>query len=369
MRTCLAVLLVLFPSTVIAADAIDVDVSDWHGCALYDSGEVYCFGQIVGNEFELPFAAYQIPDLPPAVSIATGRFGGCAIDGPGDLWCWGLDFQRSYRREEGIVSNIPFQVEGLPKVKSVAMGYGHICAISKSNEAWCWGENVCGEVGCGHTDVVPEPAKVPNSEGVQFISAGVANTCATFLGGELVCWGSDNPTRPGDPFIYESPDPLYFHKEYFGELTAVSNGRNFACGIQRSGEVTCWGSNIMGQLGTENLRQGMDPVGIGEVDGITAAVDIDADYFNACAIERGKVICWGAPLFAASDQMSQRPTLVEGLTGATRVALGPQFGCAVAEGEVLCWGYADFEGKPIIDGMTPNRPVRVPGMPKDPTDR
>ncbi len=363
MRILLAIMLITSASSARGAEAIDVDVSNWHGCALYDSGDVYCFGQIVGNEFELPFTAYQVPELPPAVSIATGRFGGCSIDGPGRLWCWGYDFQRSHRSNKEIVSNIPFQVEGLPAVKSVAMGYAHICAITRSQEAWCWGGNACGEVGCGHEEPVSEPTKVPYSEGVQFISAGVNNTCATFPAGELVCWGSDNPTISGKPFIYESSEPLYLHKEYFGELASVSNGRNFACGIQLSGEITCWGANLMGQLGTETLREGMGSIGIGEVDGITSAVDIDADYFNACAIERREVICWGAPLFGTSENMSQPPTRVIGLSGATRVALGPQFGCAVLDGKVLCWGYAGFEGEAIIEGMTPENPVPVPGMP------
>ncbi|MFD0980628.1 hypothetical protein [Tropicimonas aquimaris] len=365
MRKMLIIPLIFSGGTVLASEAVDVAVSDWHGCALYDSGEVYCFGQIAGSEFNIPFTAYHVPDLPPAVSIAAGRFGACAIDKQGSLWCWGYDFQRSHRAGEEIVSKVPFQVEGLSKVRSVDMGYSHICAIPESLDVWCWGENTCGEVGCGHTDPVSEPTKVPYTEGVQWISAGVNNTCATFNTGWLVCWGSDNPTMPGKPFIYESPEPILMDEDYFGSMNQIANGRNFACGIRSlvNGEVTCWGSNIMGQLGTDTPRISEGPVGIGEVDGITNAMDIDATYFNACAVAGDQVICWGAPLFSDTSEMLQPPTPIEGLIGATRVAIGPNFGCAVVEGEVLCWGFADHEGKPIIEGMTPSAPVTVPGLP------
>lgn len=366
MRIAAIIGLILVGNTSVAADAVDVDVSEFLGCALYDDGGVYCFGQFPGQEFEQPIIAQKVLGLPPAASIATGRFGACAIEISGLLWCWGLDYQRSERSQELVLSNRPFQVEGLPKVRAVDMGFNHICAISVSQEAWCWGMNTCGEVGCGHSDPVPEPKKVPYSEGVQHISAGVNNTCATFSGGELVCWGTDNPTQPGRPFIYESPDPTLLHEEYFGKMGQVSNGRNFACGIRRGGEVTCWGSNIMGQLGTETPRLSEGAIGIGEVEGVTDAKDIDASYFNACAVQNSQVICWGAPLFKSTSEagaMSQPPTPVTGIEGATSVSLAPPFGCAVASGQVMCWGEEEFEGKPLIEGMTPTNPVVVPGMP------
>ncbi|MBT8408919.1 MAG: hypothetical protein KJN93_04780, partial [Alphaproteobacteria bacterium] len=160
--------------------AVDVDVAEFLGCALYDTGDVYCFGQIPGDTFSLPLVAQRIADLPPAQSVAVGRFGACAVDVQSQLWCWGLDYQRSMRAEQVIFTSTPFVVEGLPKVRAVDLGYGHVCAISRDADAWCWGENACGEIGCGHTDPVGEPTKVPYSEGVRAISTGVANTCAVF---------------------------------------------------------------------------------------------------------------------------------------------------------------------------------------------
>lgn len=356
--------LVAFACGASAAEVIDVDVAEAHACALYDDGAVYCWGDFPGGELELPFTAARVPGLPPAKSIATGRFGACAVDETGELWCWGFDFQRSFRDDKVIMSTAPFRIEGLPRVKAADLGFVHFCAISISGEVWCWGENTCGELGCGDTELRIDPTRVPYIEGARVISAGINNTCVVLWTGQLSCWGSDNPTMEGRPFIYESTKPLLLDMTAAGPFRTVANGRNFACGILTTGEVTCFGSNIMGQIGTESPRIGEDWSGIGEVDGITGAEDLDASYFNACAVEGGKVICWGAPLFTPiEDGWSQLPTEVPGIADATRVALGPVFACAVARGRVLCWGTDEMFGNPMIEGMSRDQPVPVPGLP------
>lgn len=210
-----------------------------------------------------------------------------------------------------------------------------------------------------------EPTRVPFIYAVKSLSTGVNNTCVVFGAGNLSCWGSDNPTNEGNPFLYETVVPLRFDINYFGAMRTVSNGRNFACGIRSSGEVTCWGANIMGQLGTEAPRIGESWVGIAEVDGIENARDLDASYFNACAVEDGRVICWGAPLFLSADEagMSQPPTAVPHIMNATRVSLGSMYGCAIENGGVVCWGHNELDGLPLLEGMSRDSPVNVTGLP------
>ncbi|WP_343116735.1 hypothetical protein [Ostreiculturibacter nitratireducens] len=366
MRLISAVLALALPASgAAAAEVIDIDVAEAHGCALYDDGAVWCWGDFPGTELELPFSAWPVDGLPAAKTIATGRFGACAVDHGGDLWCWGFDLQRSLRNDDFTMTLEPFRIDGLPRVKAVDLGFVHYCAISIAGEVWCWGDNPCGELGCGDREPRVDPTRVLYVLGARAVSAGVNNTCVVLWSGQLSCWGSDNPTMVGKPFIYESSEPLLFDMDAAGPFRTVSNGRNFACGILTSGEVTCFGSNIMGQIGTEEPRLGEGWSGIGEVDGITKAEDLDTSYFNACAVQGGKVICWGAPLFTPVEvgEMAQLPKEVPGIEGATRVALGPVFGCAVTGGRVMCWGTAELFGSPLIKGMTPDQAAPVPGLP------
>jgi alpha-tubulin suppressor-like RCC1 family protein len=353
-----------------AAEAVDVAVSEYFGCALYQDGAVYCWGHFpVEGHDEPPFRAKRIENLPAAVSVATGRFGACAVDKSGGLWCWGFDYQRSVRKDDFIASMKPFAVEGLPPVQRATLGYSHICAISHDGEAWCWGENPCGELGCGDKQSKSEPLRVILPARVRAISAGINNTCAVLESRKLACWGSDNPTRQGQPFVYESTLPVFLDPGKVGLFDDVANGRNFACGIRDDGRVTCWGSNIMGQLGTKKPRIGHSAVGIREVQQIRKADDLDADYFYTCAATKGRVYCWGNITFASQAGLGlggTTPEPVSGISRATRVGIGPSFACAVDAGRVLCWGREHHEGThtAVIDGMRPDRPVPVPGLPE-----
>ncbi len=363
MRALFAFLLLVWTAPLHAAETIDIAASDGLACALYRDGAVYCFGSLPGSGLELPLVARKVEGLPPATAIAVGRLGACAVDRESRLWCWGIDVQRSIREDRLIASAKPFLVEGLPPVVAVDAGYSHFCAIGDNSELWCWGDNPCGEVGCGHNDPVAEPKRVPYIRNIKSVSAGVNNTCAVSWTFELLCWGTDNPTMfgVGREFIFESNEPLLLKKEYFGLMSTVSNGRNFACGIRTDGQVTCWGSNIMGQLGTKTPRLG-SYAGIAEVDGIRDATDLDTTYFGACAVEDGVVVCWGEDGFEGAQ--SRLPTRLDWFSEATAVAMADAFTCAVDAGEVYCWGsYGAQHDAPLIEGMTPDHPVRVPGLP------
>ena len=347
--------------SVLATEAVDVAVGDRFGCSLYKDGAVYCWGQFpVEGQEKAPFIAARIEDLPSAISIAAGRFGACAVDNKGALRCWGIDYQRSAKEDAPIASMKPFLVEGLPPVKSVTLGFIHMCALSTEGEVWCWGENPCGELGCGDKTRKIKPVKVVLPMPAISVSAGVNNTCAVLKSGQATCWGTDNPTMPGKPFIYETTEPVFLDPVKVGLFKQVSNGRNFACGITTKGKVTCWGSNIMGQIGTEKPRLGPGKVGIGEVDSVSKVDDLDSGYFGACAVAKGQVVCWGE-----STEYSA-PEPIPGIVKATRVGIATSsFACVVDEGRVKCWGqgFAEDMKTTLTTGMDPDHPVIVPGLP------
>jgi len=351
--------LILLAGTDFSYEVTDVSVGEAHGCAIYDNGSVWCWGAYPGKVAEVPYVAKRVQNLPYATSIASGRFGSCAVDLENNLWCWGVDYQRSLRANELLLSTIPFLVEGLPPVIQSDLGYDHQCALSIEGEVWCWGGNTGGELGVGDTEMYSEPIKVLYVTSAVSMSTGVNNTCVILDRGSLSCWGTDNPTSKDEPFIYNSSEPLIFSVENFGEFSDVANGRNFGCGLRTDGKVTCWGSNILGQLGSEALRLPEGPSGIGEVDNITNASDLDAGYFHACAVQRGEVICWG--VFESTTP--RLPYSVPGITNATRVGTGGLFNCAVDDRKVVCWGDAEIDGVSVIEDMGANKPALVPGLP------
>src|SRR5258708_38261308 len=88
------------------------------------------------------------------------------------------------------------------------------------------------------------------------------------------------------------------HTPLLGEtvpVVQVAAGGDHTCALLEGGTVSCWGSNVFGQLG----------------DGTTT--------------DRGM------------------PTDVPGLTGATQIGAGRSSTCALlADGTAKCWGYNDY---------------------------
>ena len=84
--------------------------------------------------------------------------------------------------------------------------------------------------------------------------------------------------------------------EGISDAVAVAAGQlALSCALHETGEVSCWGLNFSGELGT-NISQDLDhstvPV---RIAGITDAVAISAGTVHVCALlSSGEVHCWGA---------------------------------------------------------------------------
>lgn len=370
-------LLTIAPPALLAQEqkAVDVAVASDSACALYKSGEVYCWGDLPVYEADsLPFEAWKVEGIPPADSISIGRFGACAISAKGDLWCWGLDLQTTVRQKATELPSKPFKVAGLPPVKEVDFGYVHQCALGRDDGGlWCWGYNPEGELGTGDKESRADPEQVNLPRPVETFSTGTNNTCAILTYGEAACWGTDMPGGGGGierSIVIGSLVPVFLDIKDVGLFTQIANGRNFMCAIRKPKRtlfgtrrgITCWGSNIFRQLGTDHPKLPTPVGGIGDVDRIKGASDIDATYFQVCAVEKGEVLCWGHhDSFVAGE--GKAPWKQASLTNATRVGIGENYACAVENGKVLCWGSRLKDGGDLIEGMDDQTAVPVPGLP------
>jgi alpha-tubulin suppressor-like RCC1 family protein len=125
---------------------------------------------------------------------------------------------------------------------------------------------------------------------------------------------------------------------------SVGLGESFACGLDVSGAVRCWGSNRHGERG-DGVVRGTDLSTPAQAPVLTDAVQLVAGYHHACARRRdGTVACWGGgeqgQLGDGAGQDRAQPALVPGLRGVMSLASGQFFTCALTEArQVWCWGF------------------------------
>jgi alpha-tubulin suppressor-like RCC1 family protein len=211
---------------------------------------------------------------------------------------------------------IPSPVNGL--IGQISTGAFHTCVLLADTTVRCFGANGSGQLGDGTNSQRTTPTPVPGLTKVGKVAAGGEHTCVLHTAIE------------GEP----------------GELTEVP------------GQVSCWGSNSDGQLGSSGASTSSPRrVAFSDEDKALGAVDIAAGYSHTCALMADATLrCWGSNILgqlgAGTDTQSETPLKVDGLTdrtklnGAVEVAAGLFHTCAristpSATGQVACWGHND----------------------------
>lgn len=201
------------------------------------------------------------------------------------------------------------------------------------------------------------------------LATGASHSCALLRGGALRCWGSERALG------YASAENIGDNEHPYeagdvptgGPLKQVAAGYGFTCALYEAGNVRCWGSNFMGQLGyghTETLAPEQTPETLPDVQLDGVATQIVAGALHACALlESGEVRCWGGNgsyQLATGDQewigddevpASRSPVQIGGVV--TAISAGRDHTCAVLEGGVLrCWGSVAGGTAPLGQGWT-----------------
>lgn len=148
-------------------------------------------------------------------------------------------------------------------------------------------------------------------------------------------------------------------------FTSIHNGWAHACVLAKSGEVSCWGNNLAGQVGIPGTDNSTVPV---PVIGLSGVHQLSAGDSATCAVSDGHVHCWGA---CANGQRGDgticdgnpSPSTVSKLSDASAVTVGRTHVCAVrAAGTVACWGLDDHGqvGEPTLTEQ--DTPFDVPDL-------
>lgn len=263
-----------------AVSEIAAGAGSSHSCALMSTGEVRCWGSNLmgqlghGNtsnigDNETAASARPVDAGGRVVKLALGSIHSCALFDTGEVRCWGSNSSGQLGQgntatigdNESPASAGTIDVGGT--VVDLAAGFNHSCALLDTGDVRCWGINNTGQLGYGNTSSIGDnehPADVGTvalgGTAIQ-IAAGGSHTCALLSDARLRCWGQNNngqlgygnTIRIGDNELPTAVGPV----DIGGAIARISLGINHTCALRKAGGVHCWGQNNFGQLGYGHL--------------------------------------------------------------------------------------------------------------------
>lgn len=229
-------------------------------------------------------------------------------------------------------------------VQEIAIGEHFLCGLSNGS-VYCWGNGRFGELGMGEeiTQSLVPIGPLKNMRNVVTISANRGFACALESTGNVACWGNNVHGQLGDGSKTNRFEPTYV--QGLEDVIHIATGYQHACAVTRSGHLFCWGENGDGQLGKTEGGMFTRPQ---RVSGISRPVQVAAGTASTCVrLKSGHIECWGANAFGelgrgiGPDKLKRSPRAarVKDISQATDISGYADHYCAATEdGDVACWG-------------------------------
>lgn len=352
------------PQRTLSSDVVvDLQAGGNHTCAILgedDGTSVWCWGandhgQAGSVDGETPLSETPLRRLAPAridgldgaSRLVLGYEHSCALFDSGEMRCWGFNLSGHLGRADALFSSRPLLVDELSGAAVVSAGDSHGCALIE-DKVGCWGDNSDGQLGLNDRPNALSPTLLTTLGEATRVGAGTRHSCAlTTESGEVWCWGLNTSGAAGaDPEVTNVPQPA----RVVSEAQALSVGAFHNCVIDQTREVQCWGLNDEGQLGRTTPQRCQDgalcDATPDKVQDLTEVSAVSLGGRHSCAInDADEVWCWGSNSDGQRAQpfegeLDFAPTRVDGIDGrVTQLALGDKFSCALTEqGQVWCWG-------------------------------
>ena len=134
----------------------------------------------------------------------------------------------------------------------------HSCLLRESGSVLCWGENENGQLGNGEFGdnlYSTIPIEVEDITDAVDIAAGWEHTCAVHATGEVSCWGDDSRGElgTGESGGVTDSSPLPVKVVDIDDAVAVTAGHWHTCVLREGGSISCWGGDYDGQLGNGEI--------------------------------------------------------------------------------------------------------------------
>ncbi len=192
-------------------------------CVIFDGGTTRCVGSNGNGELgttSIPSSAIILnfdASAPamlagPGMSLGpTATLDQCVVLATGAVQCWGGNgFAIPAPLDAGTPVTTPQTIPTITNATAVSVGAGHACAIDGAGDVYCWGQNATGGLGAPLDSGIlfyNPPYKVGLPSKAVGVSAGgdlgnsscpyCGESCAVLDTGAIYCWGSNNRGRLG----------------------------------------------------------------------------------------------------------------------------------------------------------------------------
>lgn len=242
------------------------------------------------------------------------------------------------------LASAPLALAGGGATPKVVAGTDHTCALTDRGTVWCWSGNTFGQLGTGDTAPQSSPTPVPNLTEVKSIGAYGYGTCAVKHDGTVWCWGANDLGQLGQGAQDADPHPAPVQVAGVKDAYWVSGGSAHVCSVTWQGAVSCWGSNLEGQLaggGVGGFNGTATPIaGVSEIHSLATGAN-----FTCISTKYKKVRCAGANGAGQLGDVAVGPNsgaLVEvaGRDGVYELRAGAAFVCGLSWSAAghQCWG-------------------------------
>lgn len=331
----------------------DIDAGYDFACGVSTRAIVYCwgangFGQLGNGTTTAGLVPVPILGSERYHAVTTAHDFACALTLDGRVRCWGRDaFGNTGLGGGGPISK---PVDNSLRFVSVRANNNGVCGITTTGETHCWGHNQGGNLGLGpqYHQFYVLPTRIVGDPGLTQLAAGDHTVCGTDGAGDVWCWGSNalGNVGVGDSRYEFTPDAVISGPIF----TSVVAGTRHTCGLTATGEAWCWGSS--GTL-AQSVAWLASVVPV-PVQGGLIFTALSATSANTCGLSTdGGAYCWG---FGPADWINL-PTPVPGGHSFSAIAAGSQHFCGItAAGPTVCWGqnlYGQLGDSTLVDKVIP----------------
>lgn len=272
---------------------------------------------------------------PGIVDLSLRGGTACVRTGDGRMACWGSNANGELGRGSLAMTGAP-ELVPLDNVVAIATGEFSTYAIDRDGTLWAWGDNTSGQLGQAIGGPQRAPVRVPVPEPVVSAAAGQYHACAITRGaGELYCWGGNLCGGLGTNDVAERLMPTKV-AGLAGLASVVVNDFE-TCVTDAAGNVRCFGGVYTDRCIGQHLAP-TAPMGLPAVRDLQGGC-----HMSMCAVDAtGIAWCWGqdnsGSLGDGAQQSHVDPLPVAQLVGARRIGTSFNASCAVTATGASCWG-------------------------------
>jgi alpha-tubulin suppressor-like RCC1 family protein len=173
----------------------------WNPTSVACSGQNY-YGQL-GNGGTTDGSSFTTVGggLPGATAkVVAGDQFACALYPTGQLWCWGDDLAGELGTgTNAMISTMAVRATATADWADVAAGDVHTCGVKTDGTLWCWGHGDYGQLGIGTLPPSsPTPIQVGTDTDWKSVVGVHHSTCALKQDGTRWCFGAAYSGQYGD---------------------------------------------------------------------------------------------------------------------------------------------------------------------------